>query len=106
MIEPTTRAVDRSVRSYNHNHNHNHKRGHPLRAFVDRPGVWVQRHGDWNRPLHVWLYRGAWRVICWPCATPLRSGDDLYDDGYRTQAAAFDAAVTHCAACEYVVLSL
>lgn len=79
---------------------HDHTRGYPMRAFVGRPGVWVQRHGDWDRPLNVWLYRDAWRVLCFPCMTPIRSGSDLYDGGYRTQGEAFAAAVAHCRECE------
>lgn len=78
---------------------HTHKPAHPLRAFVGRPGVYVQCHGDWIRPLNVWLYRGAWRTICRPCMTPVQSGDELYDGGWPTQAAAFDAAVAHCSGC-------
>lgn len=78
---------------------HEHKPGHQLRAFPGRPGVYVNRHGDWDRPLHVWLYRGAWRVICWPCMTPLQSGLGLYDGGWPTQQAAFAAAVAHCGGC-------
>ncbi len=78
---------------------HEHKRGHQMRAFPGRRGVFVQRHGDWSRPLHVWLYRGAWRVICWPCMTPLQSGNRLYDGGWPTQRAAFGAALEHCGSC-------
>ncbi len=78
---------------------HNHDRGYPMRRFAGLPGVWVQRHRDWDRPLHVWLYRGAWRIICWPCMTSLRSADDMYADGWPTQQAAMDAAHAHCARC-------
>lgn len=78
---------------------HEHRRGHQMRAFVGRPGVFIQRHGDWRRPLHVWLYRGAWRVICWPCMTPLQSGSEVYDDGWGTQHAALTAAHEHCRGC-------
>lgn len=78
---------------------HVHKPTHPLRAFPGRRGVFVNRHGDWDRPLHVWLYRGAWRVICWPCSMPLRSGLDLYDGGWPSQGEAFNAAVAHCGEC-------
>ncbi len=81
---------------------HDHKPGYRPRAFVGVPGLWVQRHGDWCRPLHVWLYQGAWRAICFLCMTSLRAEDDLYDGGYRTQAAAFDAALAHCGQCPEV----
>ncbi len=78
---------------------HDHERGHRLRALVGVPGVWVQRHGDWQCPLHVWLYRGAWRALCFVCMTSLSTDDDLYGGGYRTQSAAFDAAHDHCRSC-------
>lgn len=78
---------------------HDHIRGYRLQAFVGETGAWVKRHGDWHRPIHVWLYRGAWRIICWPCMTALQSGDDLHDGGWRTQAAAMDAAYAHCWMC-------
>lgn len=81
---------------------HDHSRGYQLRAFVGLPGVWVRVHGDWQRPIHVWLYRGAWRVLCWPCLTPLRTGDELHDGGYGSQSEAFDAAVAHCRGCSGV----
>lgn len=79
---------------------HDHRRGYPVRAFPNRHGVWVQVHGQWGRPLHVWLYRGAWRAVCWSCMTALRFGDDLYDGGWRTQAAAFGMALAHCRDCQ------
>lgn len=78
---------------------HDHSRGYRLRAFVGETGTWVQRHGEWQRPMHVWLYRGAWRIICWPCMTSLRSDDALYDGGWRTLTAAFDVAWDHCRTC-------
>lgn len=79
---------------------HGHERGYQVRAFVGRPGVWVQRHGEWCRPLHVWLYRGAWRVICWPCMASIDSGDSLYGGGWPAQVAALDAAAEHCRTCD------
>jgi hypothetical protein len=79
---------------------HDHRRGYPLRRLPDRPGVYVQVHGDWDRPLHVWLYRGAWRAICRPCMDSIRSDDETYNYGWPTQAAAFDAAVRHCGDCQ------
>lgn len=82
---------------------HDHSRGYPMRSFTGRPGVFVQRFGRWDRPLRVWRYRGAWRVICLPCMTPIQSGDDLYGGGWPTQAAAFDAAITHCRCCPVAV---
>lgn len=69
----------------------------PVRRFVGSPGVWIRVHGEWCRPLHVWLYRGAWRVacrLCWPNGA-LWSGDDLWGGGWATQAEAFDAAHAH-----------
>jgi hypothetical protein len=81
---------------------HDHSRGYPMRAFPGKPGVFVQRHGDWDRPMHVWLYRDAWRILCWPCMTSIRSGDELYDHGWPSQSAAFDAALAHCRACSVV----
>ncbi len=82
---------------------HDHCRGYQMRAFAGRRGVWVQRHGDWDRPLHVWWYRDAWRVICFPCMTTLRTWDELFDGGYRSQGEAFDAALAHCRGCTEVV---
>ncbi len=78
---------------------HDHSRGYTVRAFAGRTGLWVQRHGTWCRPVNVWLYRGAWRAVCFPCMTSLRSGDDLYDRGWRTQGDAMDAAYRHCGDC-------
>lgn len=78
---------------------HSHQRGYPMRRFVGQPGVWVQRLRDWNRPVHVWLHKGAYRVICWPCMTPLQSGDDMYDNGWPSREAAMDVAHAHCASC-------
>jgi len=78
---------------------HDHKSAYPMRRFVGRRGVFVHCHGTWDRPLHAWLYRGTWRVICRPCMTPIQSDDAMYGYGWPTQAAAFDAAVAHCGAC-------
>lgn len=78
---------------------HDHERGHPMRRFAGRPGVYVQRHGDWDRPLHVWLYRGAWRILCFPCMVSIQSGDPMWDNGWPTQTEAFDVAYAHCAGC-------
>jgi hypothetical protein len=79
--------------------NHNHKAGRPARVIVGRPGVWVWFHQEWCRPLHVWLYRGAWRVVCRRCMTGLASELELYGNGWPTIGDAFDAALAHCAAC-------
>ena len=78
---------------------HDHKGAYQIRAFVGMPGLWVNRYGEWCRPVHVWLYRGAWRAACFPCARALPSDNPLFDYGYPTQAAAFDAAHDHCRAC-------
>lgn len=78
---------------------HDHSRGYRMRAFVGKPGLWIQRHGDWDRPMHVWLYRGAWRILCFPCMTSIRSDDEVYDHGWPSQSVAFDAALAHCAGC-------
>jgi hypothetical protein len=78
---------------------HDHRDGYPIRAFVGMPGIWVQRHGQWDRPLNVWLYRGAWRVLCFICMAPVSTKDALYGYGYRSQAEAFDAALAHCRDC-------
>lgn len=82
---------------------HDHSKGRPLRAFAGKPGIWVNQHG-WCRPLHVWRYRGAWRVTCWHCwPQHINSSnllyDVLYDGGWPTLTAAFAAAVEHCAEC-------
>jgi hypothetical protein len=69
----------------------------PVRKFVGRPGYWVKMFGTWHRPLRVVLQRGAWQAICWVCDQPLRSGDELYGDGWPTQPAAYAAALQHCA---------
>lgn len=81
---------------------HDHERGYRMRAFAGRTGMYVQRHGNWDRPLRVWLYRGAWRVICLPCMTSVGSGDELYVNGWPTQQAAFTAALEHCGTCTEV----
>ncbi len=78
---------------------HDHKRGHQCRAIVGKPGVWVQRHGNWCRPMNVWLYRGAWRCICFPCMTAIKSDDEVWDFGWPTLGAAMDAARQHCRDC-------
>lgn len=81
---------------------HDHSRGYGMRAFAGRSGVWVQVHGEWCRPLNVWLYRGAWRIHCYRCMTPIRSDSELYDGGYPTQSEAFDVALAHCRDCPEV----
>lgn len=78
---------------------HVHKDSHPLRRFVFRPGVFVQSHGTWERPIRVWLYRGAWRATCMPCLTGISSDDPEYGYGWPTQQAAFAAAMAHCGGC-------
>lgn len=86
---------------------HDHSRGHALRAFPSRPGVWVKWCGDWHRPLHVWLYRGAWWVNCHVCMGSVRSDNALYAaGGWPTQAAAVVAALAHCADCPAVTAQL
>jgi hypothetical protein len=77
---------------------HNH--GAPLRRFAGHTGVYLRAYGEWCRPLRVWLYRGAWRVVCRAChPAVINSGNLLYDGGWPTLKAAFAAAVEHCAAC-------
>lgn len=78
---------------------HVHKDAHPMRRFAGRRGLWVLNHGDWDRPLHVWLYRGAYRVICRVCLTSIQSGDRLYDGGWPDRSSAMDAAAAHCRDC-------
>lgn len=81
---------------------HDHTHGYPTRAFVGTPGIWVQRHGQWCRPLHVWLYRGAWRVVCFVCMTALHAGyGGLYGGGYQSLPAAMNAALAHCRKCPH-----
>lgn len=91
---PEISVLDHTVRTA-----HDHNGGYPMRAFPGRPGVWVQRHGDWCRPLSVWLYRGAWRVLCFSCMVSIRSDNDLYGRGWPSLGEAFDAAVAHCGGC-------
>lgn len=79
-------------------HRH-HEDVHPMRIVLGRPGVYVYNHGDWDRPMHVWLYRGAWRAVCRPCVMPITSDDTLTGYGWRTMVAAYDAAVAHCRNC-------
>ncbi len=81
---------------------HDHSRGHQYRAIVGKPGIWVTRHGDLCRPLNVWLYRGAWRIICFPCMTAIKSDHELWDFGWPTQDDAMDAAQGHCRDCAKV----
>jgi hypothetical protein len=78
---------------------HDHKNGRPVRGIAGRPGVWVWFHDEWCRPLRIWVYRGAWRVVCRRCMAGLSSDDERYDDGWPTWQAALDAAHAHCAAC-------
>lgn len=77
-----------------------------LRQIAGRRGWWVRVHGEWSRPLNVWRYRGAWRVICYPCMYPLASDDPTFDYGWPTMEAAFDAAHRHCATCIGSLLGL
>lgn len=79
---------------------HDHRRGYQLRAFPGKTGLWVQRYGEWVRPVTVWQYRGAWRAVCYACSISIRSGNALYDNGWPTQTAAMDAANRHCNECE------
>ena len=73
--------------------------GHRIRRFANRTGWWVHYYSEWVRPLHVWLHRGAWRVICRACVEQVRSADDMWDDGWPTQETAIEAALAHCATC-------
>lgn len=68
-----------------------------LHAFIGIPGVWVLRFGRWRRPLRVWMYLGAWRVLCHACGDILRGPGDF--EGYRgfeSQQEAFAAVEEHC----------
>jgi hypothetical protein len=77
-----------------------HHHGAPVRRFPGRAGVYLRAYGEWVRPLRVWSYRGAWRVVCRACKPALiGSGDVLHDDGWPTREAAFAAAADHCKAC-------
>lgn len=82
---------------------HVHRDTHRVRACVGRPGIWVNCHGEWCRPLWVRLYRGAWRVGCWPCLSGIDSGNDLWDRGFASLGDAFEAAMAHCASCSATV---
>jgi hypothetical protein len=103
MLSPDRAAA--APRSYKlvAGHGHVHSLARPLRRFAGRRGVWVHHH-DWCRPLVVWRYRGAWRVVCWACwPTAIRSDDPTYGGGgWPTQQAAFAAALAHCAECTEV----
>lgn len=74
--------------------------GGEVRVLPGRTGVWIGHHLlSWLRPLRplrVFWYLGAWRVVCRVCVT---SVTDEGRAGHLTQEAAYAVARTHCARC-------